>query len=237
MNSTLRTTAAAASVLLASLGALTVATPAAAQVRSGPVQIQARAQIERFAVLGVFDRSGEVRFRLNGTPGATAWVEVPGVTRAPLAETRPGLYEGRYLIRGRDDRRAFERAVATVQIGGQRVTAVADVSGDRGRAGPDDRAPRISELSPSQGERVGDRGWTRITARIQDRGTGVGTVSLRVDGRDVSDRVRIEGDQLRYAEDLRQGRHHAELTVRDRAGNASREAWSFEVADRGHDRR
>jgi hypothetical protein len=239
MKSTLRS-AAAASMLLAALGALTVATPAAAQGRSTYVQVaQPLAQIERFVVMGSFDRGGEVRFRVQATPRASAWVDVPGVTHALLAETRPGVYEGRYLLRGRDEPRAFDRAVATVQVAGQKVTAMPETSGDRGhgRMDRDDRAPRISDLTPSQGDRVGDHGRTRIGARIHDRGTGIGTVSLRVDGRDVSTRVRIEGDEVRYAEDLPEGRHHAELTVRDRAGNASREAWSFDVVDRDHGHR
>jgi len=59
-------------------------------------------------------------------------------------------------------------------------------------------------------------------------------VLLRVDGRDVSPRVRIEEDLVRYAEDLPAGRHNAELVVRDRAGNSARRSWSFDVAQRDH---
>jgi hypothetical protein len=100
----------------------------------------------------------------------------------------------------------------------------------------DDRAPRISDVSPSQGDRVSERGRTRISARIHDLGSGIdaSSVVLRIDGRVAHGQVRVVGDEVRYREDLRPGRHWAELTVRDRAGNATRRAWSFDVVDERH---
>jgi hypothetical protein len=97
----------------------------------------------------------------------------------------------------------------------------------------DQRAPRIFDVTPEDGDHVSARGWTRITARFQDRGTGVANVSLRVDGRDVTSRARVDADDVRYAEDLRPGRHWAELVVRDRAGNTARRTWRFDVVDPG----
>jgi hypothetical protein len=95
----------------------------------------------------------------------------------------------------------------------------------------DHRPPQISDLSPSQGERIGERGWTRISARVTDFGSGIDArdISLRVDGRDVSYRTRFDGDEVRYRDDLAPGRHFAELVVRDRAGNATRQVWNFDV--------
>lgn len=95
----------------------------------------------------------------------------------------------------------------------------------------DNRAPRIFAMTPDHGDVVSERGWTRISARFRDRHSGVATVSLRVDGRDVTGRARIDSDEIRYAENLRPGRHFAELVVRDRAGNTARRAWVFDVAD------
>ena len=98
----------------------------------------------------------------------------------------------------------------------------------------DRTAPEIYDVRPDQGERVGDRRFTRIGARFSDDRSGVDlrSVTLRVDGRDVTGRARIDGDDIRYAEDLRPGRHFAELLVRDRAGNVARRAWTFAVVDR-----
>lgn len=99
----------------------------------------------------------------------------------------------------------------------------------------DDRAPQISDLTPSQGERVGVRGLTRVSAHFTDQGSGVdlGSLVLRLDGRVVTHRARVDGDGIRYADDLRPGRHVADLVVRDRAGNTARRSWSFDVVDRG----
>ena len=98
----------------------------------------------------------------------------------------------------------------------------------------DHRAPDIFDVTPDQGDRVSDRGWTRIAARFADDRSGVDlrTVSLRVDGRDVTGRARIDDNDLRYADNLQPGRHFAEVTVRDRAGNLARRTWTFHVVDR-----
>ena len=99
----------------------------------------------------------------------------------------------------------------------------------------DDRAPAIYDMTPSQGDRVSERGFTRISARFNDERSGVDPrdVRLRIDGRDVTRRARIDHDDIRYADDLRPGRHFAELQVRDRAGNVARQAWSFQVVGHG----
>lgn len=99
----------------------------------------------------------------------------------------------------------------------------------------DDRGPVVSDVTPAHGDRVGDRGLTRISAHFSDDRSGVDLrfLVLRVDGRDVTHRARVDADDIRYAEDLRPGRHVAELVVRDRAGNVTRRAWSFDVVERG----
>jgi hypothetical protein len=112
--------------------------------------------------------------------------------------------------------------------------------GDKRDLRVDQHAPRIFDVTPEDGDRVGDRGWTRITARFHDSGTGVAAVWLRMDGRDVTSQARVDADDVRYAEDLRPGRHWAELVVRDRAGNTARRTWTFDVVDHGrygHDNR
>lgn len=95
----------------------------------------------------------------------------------------------------------------------------------------DREAPQINGVTPSQGSRVSERGVVHIAARYDDDRSGVDlrSVTLRVDGRDVTNRARLDDNDIRYTDNLRPGRHFAELVVRDRAGNVARRAWSFDV--------
>jgi hypothetical protein len=98
----------------------------------------------------------------------------------------------------------------------------------------DHRAPVIHSVTPSQGDRVSERGLTRIVARYSDDRSGIDRrdVKLRVDGRNVTRHANIDRNDIRYADNLRPGRHTAELVVRDRAGNVTRRSWTFAVVDR-----
>lgn len=195
--------------------------------------------IERFVMrpMGRIEPGRELRFRLVGTPGADAWLDIPGVIRGvDLEEVRPGVYEGRYTVRRRDDAAAFGKAVATLRNGNQRATARVDLRGrdeDFGQApaGRDDRAPLITDLTPANGERIGERGRTHISAHLGDEGSGIDrdSVHLRLNGRDVGPDVRVSESEVHYRADLDPGRYTAELTVRDRAGNATTKAWTFDV--------
>lgn len=101
------------------------------------------------------------------------------------------------------------------------------------RVAPDRKAPQIFDLTPTQGDRVSERGLTHVGARFNDDRSGVDarTVSLRVDGRNVTRAARVDGNDVQYTADLRPGRHTADITVRDRAGNTARRSWSFNVVD------
>ena len=98
----------------------------------------------------------------------------------------------------------------------------------------DQRPPQVFDVTPTQGDRVGDRGRTEVSARFHDDRSGVDhrSVTLRVDGRNVTRNARIDGNEVRYRSDLAPGRHTAEVTVRDRAGNLTRKSWTFAVVDR-----
>jgi hypothetical protein len=244
MKSLTRTSTAAA-LLLAVCGAFGVAAPAAAQPGYvvAPAQIAPRLHIERFVMRheGDFRPGNELRFRLHGVPGVEAFFEIPGVLLATqMTEVRPGVYVGSYVIRPRDNPDMFFLANGILKSGTHHVTARVDAASDlpaRGWGQRDRSAPQIVEVSPAHGDRVSERGWTRITARVGDHGSGVESVHLRIDGRDVSGRVRFDGDDIRYAEDLHPGRHSAELAVRDRAGNVARRSWFFDVVERDYGRR
>lgn len=196
--------------------------------------------IERFVMrpMGRLEAGRELRFRLRGAPGGDAWLDIPGVIRGvDLVETRPGIYEATYTIRRRDDLNAFRNTVATLKNGNQRATARVDVRGgdeDREVGGREDRAaPQITELTPGNGERVSDRGErrTRISARLSDEGSGVdpASIRLRVNGRDVTTDARVSEEEVHYRSDLAPGRYTAEVTARDKAGNTTTKAWTFDV--------
>jgi hypothetical protein len=238
MKASTRISSTAAAVLLA-IGTLGAALPAAAQqhghghdVRVAPAAAH-RVVIERFAMHGEPFPGNELRFRVHGTPGVEAYIEIPGIQAIqPMTEVRPGVYEAAYVMRPGD---RLVRAVATLKEGTSHASSQIFPDRDlRARSGGDQARPEILALSPSQGERISERGWTRISAQVADRGTGVASVNLQVDGRDVSERTRFNGSEVHYAENLQPGRHVAELAVRDRAGNVTRQAWSFfVVADNG----
>ena len=195
-------------------------------------------QIERFSMRteGRIEPGHELRFRLRGAPGADAWVDIPGViSGVDLAEVRPGLYEGAYTVRRRDDLASFDRAVATLRNGSQRMTARVVIDRDGPR---DDRAPQITELTPANGDRVSERGRTQISARVTDEGSGIdaASVRMRIDGRDVSGDTRLVDNEVRYRADLEPGRYKAEVSVRDVAGNTTTKSWTFDVAERERDR-
>jgi len=220
----------AATLLLLPLAAAVAPQPAAAQQRAVVAATVARSDapvIERFTVrpAGRLVAGRELRFQLVGAPRARASLDIPGVVRnVALKETRPGVYEGRYTIRRGDRLAAFDRAVATLRRGPERSTAQVALKADQ-------RGPRISQLTPGDGTRVDERGRTFIQARLSDDASGVDPRSVRliVDGLDVTASANISEDEVAYRERLGNGRHRAELQVRDHAGNLTRSAWTFAV--------
>lgn len=222
----------AAALALLPLAAAVLPGPAAAQERAIVARVATVAPapaIQRFTVrpAGKLLPGRELRFQLVGLPGARASLDIPGVVQnVALRETRPGVYEGRYTIRRRDDLAAFDRAVATLRRGPERFTAQVALA-DRA----DRSAPRIVQVTPGNGARVDERGRTFIQARLSDDRSGVDPRSVRliVDGLDVTADARISDDEVAYRERLGRGRHRAELVVRDRAGNETRSAWTFAV--------
>jgi len=218
---------------------LAMGAPAAAAPAPGP-------GIERFVMrsMGRVEPGRELRFRLMGVPGGDAWMDIPGVIRGiDLAEVRPGVYEGTYTVRRRDDLQAFDHAVGNLRVGNRTLTARVDVNGgdrwwDRGDrpVARDDRPPQITDLAPGNGDRITERGRAHIGARLSDEGSGIdpASVRLRLQGRDVTGDARVSGDEVQYRADLDPGRYTAELSVRDRAGNSSTKSWTFDVVgDRG----
>lgn len=199
--------------------------------------------IERFVMrpAGRAEPGRELRFRLVGAPGGDAWMDIPGVINGvDLAETRPGVYEGTYTVRRRDNPDAFRNAVATLRTGNLRATARVDNNWrePEPQQARDERAPQILDLLPANGERVGDRGRTHIAARLSDEGTGVdpGSVRMRLNGRDVTGEARVTPEEIHYRGDLAPGRYTVEVSVKDVAGNTTTKSWGFDVSPGGERR-
>ncbi|MDB5900513.1 MAG: hypothetical protein JWP22_4091 [Ramlibacter sp.] len=252
MTRSLRTHIAAATMLLLPMGAV-LAQPATGSPYNGPRQgaVVAQAQPEIRAMSLNSDAGlapgATLRVQVTATPGADhAMVRLRGSgVQIALREQGLGNYVGRYTMRRGDRVDPGHMMVARLTWNDQVIAqnfnyppafqALAEgaARGDRReqRAGRDEQAPRISEVTPSNGARLGERGRTHISARFVDADSGVDprSVRIRVDGLDVTNDARIQDDGINYIERLGRGRHTAELVVRDRAGNASRTTWSFSV--------
>ena len=195
-----------------------------------PQQQQAQAlRIHRFAAAPVnkLEPGTELRFSLNGAPGADASFELPGIASGlPMRELRPGQYVGSYTLRQQDILTPGP-VVATLRSGERWVTAQL--------AAPlvsDNTAPVIGNLLPRQGESVTGAGATVVSGSFDDAGgTGVDPRSVRVTvaGRDVTPDTQVTPQSFSYRGTLPAGRHSVEVTARDLAGNASQKSWTFDV--------
>ena len=90
----------------------------------------------------------------------------------------------------------------------------------------------LRNLTPREGEAVIDRATISISATFDDAG-GVGvdpkSVQIRVSGRNVTADSDITAQFFTYRADLPPGRHTVDVSARDRAGNAVRKSWTFDV--------
>jgi hypothetical protein len=270
MNNRLRSTVAAA-MLLAPVAATLIAEPAAAQQRATVAQ-PSITQMALNSDAGI-SPGATLRVQVVGTPNARSGSLTLGSSgiSIPLRQQGAGSYSGSYVVR-RADRidptelltarltfgdRTFSRqfnyptAFQALAMGASRGPdrdedrrAGRDERDDR-RAARDEHSPDITDMIPANGERVGERGRTRIAARLSDHGSGVDprSVHLRLNGRDVTADARVSEDEISYRTDLDPGRYTAEVVVRDQAGNSTRKAWTFDVtaggdrqSDRGYER-
>lgn len=187
-------------------------------------------RIERFAVapVGRAEPGAELQFRLNGMPGATAWLDIPGMAaRVPMRETRPGQYEGTYVLRRRDDLGAAGLVTATLRSDDNRVVT-ATLSQPLVN---DNRPPQIDDLLPRQGDAVSS-GPTQVSGTFSAAGgAGIDPQSVRitVSGRDVTSLAQITPREFSFRDRLPPGRHTVEVLASDRAGNVAQKSWSFDV--------
>lgn len=172
----------------------------------------------------------ELTFTLEGMPGGAAFVALPGTNNnVPLREVRPGHYEGSYTIRRADNLNLSAPVVATLRTGDRVVTAnLAQPLG-----GADTRPPMVTNLMPHEGDTVAGGPATVVSANFEDRGgSGVdpGSVRIMLSGRNVTPEAQVTAQSFTYRGALPPGRHTVDVTARDRAGNAVRRSWSFDIA-------
>jgi hypothetical protein len=188
-------------------------------------------RIERFQAdaLDRIEPGTEIRFTVMGAPGATAFVDLPGVpNNVALREVRPGQYEGSYVVRRRDTLDPNGRVVATLRMGDRAVA----MNLAQPLVAADNRPPAITRLTPREGETVAGPAAV-ISGSFRDRG-GAGvdpnSVRIRLSGRDVTSDAQVTPDSFTYRAPLPPGRHTVDVVARDGAGNTVRRTWSFEVA-------
>jgi hypothetical protein len=198
-------------------------------------------RIERFgmAPLERIEPGADLRFMLEGTPGAAVLVDLPGIGNdLGLREVRPGVYEGSYTLRRADNFNPNRPIVATLRMG-DRVTT-ANLSPPPSRPGPetrppnvDNRPPTLTFLAPPEGTTLPPGPSVHVAATFDDGGgSGVdpASVQLVVAGRNVTRDAQINRQSLSYWGLLPPGHHTVDVTAKDMAGNLMRRSWSFDVA-------
>ncbi|MBC5765578.1 hypothetical protein [Ramlibacter albus] len=201
---------------------------------NAPTPVAALPRVENFRMWPRerLEPGRELHYIFTAPPGLSATFEIPGVATAiPMREVAPGRYEGTYTIRQRDNIAAFDTAVATVRSGTQTVTARLSAN----TAPRDNQPPQVVGMTPRPGDVISLSGPERVSAQFDDnggRGVDPATVRLTISGRDVTSESRITPNEVTFRGDLPPGRHTAEVTARDFAGNAVSKSWNFEVAGR-----
>ena len=208
------------------------AAPPIAAVPPPVAPLPSQLKIDRFTVapLEKIEPGADLRFTLNGAPGATATFDIPGVIdNVPMREVRSGVYEGSYTIRRLDNLSPSRPIVARLRQGDRVVTAILTQP-----LMADAKPPVVRNVTPREGEVVVGNGPTALSASFDDTGgVGVDPKSVRIllSGRNITADSNITSQFFSYRADLPLGRYTVDLTVKDLAGNALNKLWAFEVAN------
>jgi hypothetical protein len=208
------------------------AAPPVAVVPPPAAPAPAQLKIDRFIVAPVdkIEPGADLRFTLNGAPGATATFDIPGVIdNVAMREVRTGVYEGSYTIRRLDNLAPSRPIVARLRQGDRVVTATLTQP-----LMADAKPPVLRNLTPREGEIVAGNAPTAVSASFDDTGgVGVDPKSVRIllSGRDITANSSVTSQFFSYRADLPPGRYTVDLTVKDLAGNAINKIWIFDVAN------
>jgi hypothetical protein len=212
------------------MGRLAAAAPAQVQPQAQAPRPPATLAISKFNAVPVdkFEPGAELKFQLEGTPGARATFSIDNViANVPMREASPGHYEGSYTIRRLDRVPSGVQVVATLEANGQAVKT------SLGRASvlQDVKPPVVRNLHPRDGDMI-PAGATSVSGTFDDQG-GLGvdpkSVRITVGGRDVTAASTITREYFTYRTDLNPGSYAAEVNAKDAGGNAVKTAWSWVV--------
>lgn len=184
---------------------------------------------------GVLRAGSVIEFRLTGTPGGAATVQIPGVVKdLELRESSRGVYTGSYTIPNNTAAQitvSKATAIARLRVGREErlIQAASTMQ-------VDNQPPTISSATPENNGRVNNL-RPNITAVFEDpSGSGIdsGSVRMTVDGRDVTNDATITENLIAFkpTQQLTPNKHTVEVEVRDKAGNRTLKTWSFTIVDR-----
>jgi outer membrane lipoprotein SlyB len=169
----------------------------------------------------------ELTFRLYGTPGGRASLNIKGARRnLNLTEVEPGEYEGTYTIGTRDKITANSAVTANLRIGNLVTSGVLAESVQRARGANRD-SPRVADGTPRI-ERFDVRGDTSLTPGNELNFTVYGTPGAKVD-------MTIVGSKgVFFLPETKPGEYEGEYTIRrsDRIASNSVVTATMRIGDR-----
>ena len=202
-----------------------VAAPAVAP----PVARAPALAVQQFTVtpIAAIEPGADLKFMMNGTPGAKANFNIEGVVKnVPMQEVRPGQYEGSYTIRRLDHFPPNLNIVANLEANGQTTSqrlAQALII--------DAKPPVLKNLSPRENETV-TTNPVLISATFDDGGgiaVDTKTVRISLAGQDVTGNSTITPQFFSHRADLRQGTYQVDVSGKDVRGGSISRRWTFSV--------
>jgi len=193
---------------------------------------------ESVGIAGVTDNAAHpfhvgqsVSVAADGTPGGTATFDLSNVILGtPMRETRPGHYEGSYVVQVGTNLVDAPILVTLVKngltahaVGTEPLNIITE-------------PPQVKETAPATGARINAlRPSIYVTfSTMGGKGMNADSLQLIVDGKDVTAQATRTGAFISYfpAADLHEGAITVQVRGADVAGNALDYSWSFVIANR-----
>jgi len=180
-----------------------------------------------------------VTVTLTGTPYARASFSIQGIEQAqnvPMRETQDGTYVGSFTVPEGVTVRRANMTASLRRRGRTSPTIQAERPITIGNAEPaTNDGPWIHDLSPMPNSTL-PQGRPVIQGTLSPTGAGIRSRSVRIllNGDDVTEEATITDTSVSFKPDsiLPLGRNTVTIIARDRAGNETRKAWTFNVVER-----